>query len=248
MRVTTGISLVSSVAVLSVGLAASSAAADTTSILDFTYARMTGNYFTPVDVAGRDNVAVLSAIGAPNYGTLWGAAAGGAEGFGMQASGFQGVGGWAGGLGASLADITGVSFDWYRFDGLGSGTGLGGGFRLAMYVYSPGPDDTSGFLQFDLSALLPNQTNDSWNSTGNYLLGPTGSAWYSADYGASAYSGYKTWAEIQTALAGWSVYEVGIINDAGMVVAIDDFAVTFVPAPGAIALLGLAGLAPRRRR
>jgi MYXO-CTERM domain-containing protein len=117
-----------------------------------------------------------------------------------------------------------------------------------MYVYSPGPDDTSGFLQFDLSALLPNQTNDSWNSTGNYLLGPTGSAWYSADYGASAYSGYKTWAEIQTALAAWSVYEVGIINDAGMVVAIDDFAVTFVPAPGAIALLGLAGLAPRRRR
>lgn len=240
--------VVSAVALLSAGFAVSSATAETTNILDFTYARMTGNYFTPVDVAGRDNVTVLSAIGAPNFGTLWGAAAGGVEGFGMQASGFQGVGGWAGGLGASLADITGVSFDWFRLDGLGSGTGLGGGFRLAMYVYSPGPDDTSGFLQFDLSALLPNQTNDSWNSTGNYLLGPTGSAWYSADYGAQAYTGYKTWTEVQTALAGWSVYEVGIINDAGMVVAIDDFAVTFVPAPGAIALLGLAGLAPRRRR
>ena len=238
----------SSFAVLSVGLVASSAMADTTNVLDFAYARMTGNYVTPVNVAGRDNVTVLSAIGDPYYGTLWGAAAGGAEGFGMQSSSFQGVGGWAGGLGANLADITGVSFDWYRFDGVGTGTGLGGGFRLAMYVYSPGPDDTSGFLQFDLSALLPNQTNDSWNSTGNYLLGATGSAWYSADYGAEAYTGYKSWADIKTTLAGWSVYEVGIINDAGMVVAIDDFAVTFVPAPGAIALLGLAGLAPRRRR
>lgn len=242
------VKLASSLAVLSVGLVASSSLADTTNILDFTYARMTGNYFTPVDVAGRDNVTVLSAIGAPNEGTLWGVAAGGAEGFGMQQSAFQGVGGWAGGLGANLADITGVSFDWYRFDGMGSGTGLGGGFRLAMYVYSPGPDDTSGFLQFDLSYLLPNQTNDSWNSTGNYLSGATGSAWYSGDYGDDAYSGYKSWADIKTALAGWSVYEVGIVNDAGMVVAIDNFAVSFVPAPGAIAILGLAGLAPRRRR
>lgn len=227
---------------------ASSAFAQTTNVLDHTYARMTGNFFTPVDVTDRSNVTILSAIGAPNYGTMWGAAAGGAEGFGMTASAFQGVGGWANGLGANLADITGVSFDWYRFDGLGAGTGLGGGFRLAMYVYSGGPDDTSGFLQFDLSSLLPNQTNDTWNSTGNYLSGATGSAWYSADYGSQAYTGYKSWDDIKSSLSGWSVYEIGIVNDAGMVVAIDNFAVTFVPAPGAVALLGLAGLTARRRR
>jgi MYXO-CTERM domain-containing protein len=44
------------------------------------------------------------------------------------------------------------------------------------------------------------------------------------------------------------VYEIGIVNDAGLTVAVDNFAVSSVPAPGALALLGVAGLAGGRRR
>ena len=47
---------------------------------------------------------------------------------------------------------------------------------------------------------------------------------------------------------GWSVYEIGIVNDAGLIVAVDNFTVTSVPAPGAAALIGLAGLVAGRRR
>ena len=118
-----------------------------------------------------------------------------------------------------------------------------------MYVYAPtSQGDISGYLMFDLSYLLPNQTGGQWNSTGNYLSGATGSAWYSADYGATQFTGYETWAQIQTSLAGWSVYEIGIVNDAGLIVAVDNFTVTSVPAPGAAALIGLAGAFMGRRR
>ena len=141
--------------------------------------------------------------------------------------------------------MTGVSFDWYK----ASAGGLGGGFRMAMYVYAPtSQGDVSGYLQFDLTYLLPNQSAGQWNSTGNMLQGATGFAWYSADYGSSQYSGYKSWADIQVALTGWSVYEIGIINDAGYSVAVDNLTVSAVPAPGALALLGVAGIVGSRRR
>jgi hypothetical protein len=49
-------------------------------------------------------------------------------------------------------------------------------------------------------------------------------------------------------LGGWHVYGIGIINDTGNVISIDNFAVSSVPAPGALALLGVAGLAGGLRR
>jgi MYXO-CTERM domain-containing protein len=225
----------------------SSAQADISNSLNLSNARMTANSVSIGTVGGRSGVAILDSAASPGWANIWGTATGGSSfqsGFGMAQSGNSGVGGWAGSNGALLSDITGVSFDWYNAAG-----GLGGGFRLAMYVYAPtSQGDVSGYLQFDLSYLLPNQTAANWNGTGNYLQGATGSAWYSEDYGASQFSGYKTWSQIQTALAGWSVYEIGIINDAGYSVAVDNLTVSSVPAPGAMALLGAAGLVGTRRR
>jgi len=237
-----------SVAVISaVASLASSALADVSNSLNLANARMTAGSVSIGTVGGRSGVAVLDSTASPGWANIWGTATGGSSyqsGFGMAQSGNAGVGGWAGTSGALLSDITGVSFDWYNATG-----GLGGGFRMAMYVYAPtSQGDVSGYLQFDLSYLLPNQTADNWNSTGNMLQGATGFAWYSEDYGSKQFSGYKSWADIQTALAGWSVYEIGIINDAGYSAAVDNFTVSSVPAPGALALLGVAGFAGRRRR
>ena len=224
-----------------------SAADAATNILNLANARSTAGTVSIGSVGGRSGVATLNASSPSSSANIWGTATGGnssQSGFGMSGSGNAGVGGWAGSNGALLSDITGVSFDWFNSNG-----GLGGGFRMAMYVYSPtAQGDISGFLQFDLTYLLSDQDAGEWNSTGNMLVGATGSAWYSADYGSSQFTGYKTWAEIQTALAGWSVYEIGIINDAGITVSVDNFAVSSVPAPGALALLGVAGFMGSRRR
>jgi len=226
---------------------ATAANAATTTILDLATAGAYGSVTKNATVGGQSNVTTL---GGP-VGITWGSATGGTRpgstqtsGFGMQASGNAGVGGWAGTQGALLSDITGASFDWYNSN---AAQGLGGGFRLYMYVYAP-TSDISGYLQFDLSYLLPNQTGMQWNSTGNYLSGATGSAWYSADYGATQFTGYETWAQIKTSLAGWSVMQIGITNDSGMTVSINNFSVTSVPAPGAAALVGLAGAFVGRRR
>jgi MYXO-CTERM domain-containing protein len=217
----------------------SAAAASTTNTLNWADARQSiqaGGNISIGSAHGRSDVATIT-----SSASIWGSAA---LDFGMPGSGNAGVGGWAGANGALLSDISGVSFDWYRADG-----GLGGGFRVSMYVYAPtATGDISGYLQFDLSGQLPSQVGGQWNSSGNMLAGAAGSAWYSADYGSSQYAGYKTWAEIQTALAGWSVYEIGIINDAGYTASVSNFAVTFVPTPGALALLGAAGLVARRRK
>jgi hypothetical protein len=159
---------------------ATAANAATTTILDLATAGAYGSVTKNATVGGQSNVTTL---GGP-VGITWGSATGGTRpgstqtsGFGMQASGNAGVGGWAGTQGALLSDITGASFDWYNSN---AAQGLGGGFRLYMYVYAP-TSDISGYLQFDLSYLLPNQTGMQWNSTGNYLSGATGSAWYSTD-------------------------------------------------------------------
>ncbi len=229
---------------------ASAANAATTTILDLATAGAYGNVTKNATVDSQSNVTTL---GGP-FGVTWGSATGGTRpgstqtsGFGMQASGNAGVGGWAGTQGALLSDITGASFDWYNAAG-----GLGGGFRLYMDVYSPtAQGNNEGYLQFDLSYLLPSQVGGQWNSTGNYLAGAAGSAMYSPINGSNPFGGvgiYKTWAQIQTTLAGWSVMQIGIINDSGMTVSINNFSVTSVPAPGVAALIGLAGLVASRRR
>ena len=229
---------------------ATAANAATTTILNLATAGAYGSGVSKNQtVGGLSNVTTL---GGP-VGVTWGSATGGTRpggtqtsGFGMQASGNAGVGGWAGTQGALLSDITGASFDWYNAAG-----GLGGGFRLYMDVYSPtAQGNNRGYLQFDLSYLLPSQTGGQWNSTGNYLAGAAGSAWYSPINGSNPFviSIYQTWAQIQTTLAGWSVMQIGIINDSGMTVSINNFSVTSVPAPGAAALIGLAGMVATRRR
>jgi MYXO-CTERM domain-containing protein len=106
---------------------------------------------------------------------------------------------------------------------------------------------------FDLSYLLPNQVGQQWNSTGNYLTGAAGGASFTPINGSSpnpfgSSSNRQTLAQYQTTLAGWSVMQIGIINDSGMTVSINNFTVTSVPAPGALALLGVAGLVGARRR
>jgi len=230
----------------------SAAQADISNSLNLANARMTSGSVSIGTVGGRSGVAILDSTASPGYANIWGTATGGSafqSGFGMAQSGNSGVGGWAGTKGALLSDITGVSFDWYRATAGPPGTGLGAGFRVAMYVYAPtSQGDVTGYLQFDLTYLLPNQTAAQWNGTGNMLAGPAGSAWYAADYGPQQYTGYKSWADIKTALAGWSVYEIGIINDAGYSAAVDNLTVSSIPAPGALALLGAAGLVGTRRR
>ena len=232
---------------VAVANAANASVTTTTLNLPNAYTQVgSGGSVTFGTVAGRNNVATLDASASGSFANIWGSGTGGAaapSGFGMAPSGNAGVGGWAGSNGAFLSDILAVSFDWYRASG-----GLGGGFRLSMFVYAPtAQGDISGFLQFDLTSQLPGQAGGAWTSSGNMLVGPTGSAWYSADYGSSQYTGYKSWADIKAALPGWSVYWIGFINDAGYSVSIDNFAVT-VPAPGAVALLGAAGLVGSRRR
>ena len=240
---------------------ATAANAATTTILNLATAGAYGSGVSKSQtVGGLSNVTTL---GGP-VGVTWGSATGGTRpgstqtsGFGMQASGNAGVGGWAGTQGALLSDITGASFDWYNAAG-----GLGGGVRLYMDVYSPtAQGNNEGYLQFDLSYLLPSQTGGQWNSTGNYLAGAAGSAWYTpiaSNGGGAPYNPlgnpfgginiYQTWAQIQTTLAGWSVMQIGIINDSGATVSINNFSVTSVPAPGAVALIGLAGMVATRRR
>jgi hypothetical protein len=237
----------SAACVATIGLAAGSAGADISATLNLANARMTAGSVSIGTVGGRSGVAILDSASAPGYANIWGTGTGGSSyqsGFGMAGSGNSGVGGWAGSNGALLSDVTGVSFDWNRASG-----GLGGGFRVSMYVYAPtSQGDLSGFLQFDLTSLLPDQDAGEWNSSGNMLAGATGSAWYSADYGPLQYAGYKSWTDIKSTLAGWSVYEIGIINDAGFSVAVDNLTVTSVPAPGALALAAAAGLMGTRRR
>ena len=106
---------------------------------------------------------------------------------------------------------------------------------------------------FDLSYLAPSQVGGQWNSTGNYLTGATGFATFTPIVGSSpnpfgTVTTRQTLAELQTTLAGWSVMQIGLINDSGMTISIDNFAVSSVPAPGAVALLGLAGAFGGRRR
>ncbi len=221
-----------------------------TNTLDLATAGAYGNVTKNQTVGGLSNVTTL---GGP-VGVTWGSATGGnspvgteTSGFGMQQSGNAGVGGWAGTDGAFLSDVTGASFDWYNAAG-----GLGGTFRLFMHVYSPtAQGNNDGYLQFDMSSLLPSQVGGQWNSTGNYLTGPAGSAWYSPFNGSNPFGGvniYQPWAQIQTTLAGWSVARIGIINDTGMTVSINNFSVSSVPVPGAAALFGLAGAFMGRRR
>ena len=229
---------------------ATAANAATTTILNLATAGAYGSVTKNATVGGQSNVTTLGTA----FGVTWGSPTGGTRpgstqtsGFGMQASGNAGVGGWAGTQGALLSDITGVSLNYYNASG-----GLGGGFRVYMDVYSPtAQGNNEGYLQFDLSYLLPSQTGGQWNSTGNYLAGAAGSAWYSPISGSNPFGGisiYQTWAQIQTTLAGWSVMQIGIINDSGATVSINNFSVTSVPAPGAVALIGLAGMVATRRR
>ena len=240
---------------------ATAANAATTTILNLATAGAYGSGVSKSQtVGGLSNVTTL---GGP-VGVTWGSATGGTRpgstqtsGFGMQASGNAGVertlgaGGWAGTQGALLSDITGVSFDWYNSN---SSQGLGGGFRLYMDVYSPtAQGDNEGYLVFDLSYLLPSQVGGQWNSTGNYLTGAAGGATFTPIAGSSpnpfgSSSNRQTLAQYQTTLAGWSVMQIGIINDSGMTVSINNFSVTSVPAPGAAALIGLAGMVATRRR
>jgi MYXO-CTERM domain-containing protein len=206
-------------------------------------------------VAGRSGVRVLNAsLGgttAAPVAELWGSAAGSqaAGGFGMAASSNQGWGGWAGGNAGTIADITGFGFDYSVVSG-----SMSGGVRLMMDVYNA--DDTvGGYLMFDLTFTLPGQEIGNWYSTGNFATvgSSINGAWFSVNQvyypGAAApYTGYQTWQQLQTTLGGWSVYAIGIVNDTGNVIAVDNVFVTSVPAPGALALLGAAGLAGARRR
>jgi MYXO-CTERM domain-containing protein len=206
-------------------------------------------------VAGRSGVRVLDASlgGTPSapVADLWGSAAGtqAAGGFGMTASSNQGWGGWAGGNAGNIADISGFGFDYSIVSG-----SMSGGVRLMMDVYNAS-DSVGGYLMFDLTSLLPGQTPGSWYSTGNFAAvgSSLNGAWFSVNQtyypGAAApYTGYQSWQQLQTTLAGWSVYAIGIVNDTGNVIAVDNFFVTSVPAPGALALLGVAGLVGSRRR
>jgi len=233
---------------------ATAANAATTTILDLATAGAYGSVTKNATVGGQSNVTTL---GGP-VGITWGSATGGTRpgstqtsGFGMQASGNAGVGGWAGDQGALLSDITGASFDWYNSN---PAQGLGGGFRLYMDVYSPTEQgNNEGYLVFDLSYLLPSQVGGQWNSTGNYLTGAAGGATFTPIAGSSpnpfgSSSNRQTLAQYQTTLAGWSVMQIGIINDSGMTVSINNFSVSSVPAPGAVALIGLAGAFGARRR
>ena len=234
------------------------ATAANAAVLDLMGCGTTGTVTRPVSVGGRNNVLTM---GNP-YSTIWGSATGGTNsyappvsGFGMQQSGNQGMWNWAGTQGALFSDITGASFDWYNHNAAG---GLGGGFRLYIKVYSTVAEGYNvGVLFFDESYKLPNQQfGQQWFSTGNYLTSAAGSGIYYNGAGANPFgtapgnnsAARYSLAQFQTQLAGWSVQEIGIMNDTGMTVSIDQFSVTLVPAPGAVALLGLAGAFGGRRR
>jgi len=246
------------IALIGVAVSVSAASADITTTLNLPYAYTDAAFGTDAHVfinqtvGGRSGVSTLDAGSNPfSYASVWGYAGSGytaASNFGMQSSADQGSNpsGWANGAGALLADVVGAGFDYY----LNSGS-LSGGIRLSIYVYSPAsaPGD-AGFLQFDLDSSLPGQSAGQWYSTGNYLAAGSAinSAFYVTAYGNPAFSGRKTFQEILGLLGGWNVQVIGIMNGRGNVISIDNFAVTSVPAPGALALLGVAGLAGGRRR
>jgi len=238
------------------GLAATMASANVSTTLNLATARAStgngGSVLTNQTVGGRTGVWTLDRGGDPSgWANVWGYAGSGYSAysnFGMQSSTYQGSypDGWANGGGALLADVLGASFDYYIQSG-----SFSGGIRLSMYVYSPAsaPGD-EGYLQFDLGSLLPGQTAGQWYSTGNYLAAgsPINGAFYSAAYGSSQFGGQKSFQEILGLLSGWHVYGIGIINDTGNIISIDNFTVTSVPGPGAVALIGIAAAVGRRRR
>ena len=168
--------------------------------------------------------------------------------FGMQSTAWQGTNpnGWAEGAGALLSDVLGVSFDYYVHSGSMVNV------SLAMYVFGPENDpNNEGYLLFDLGTL-PMPSEGQWASTGNFLASGAGinAARYQIGYsGSQQFSGHKSFQEILGLLPNWSVYSIQInMWDANNVVSIDNFTVNSVPAPGAIALLGAAGLVARRRK
>ena len=243
-------------ALIGVAVSVSAASANVTTTLNLANARASvgpgASVSTNQTVGGRSGVWTLDRGSDPtSYANVWGYAGSdyaAYSNFGMQSSTYQGSypSGWANGGGALLADVVGAGFDYY----INSGS-FSGGSRLSMYVYSPAsaPGD-EGYLQFDLGSLLPGQSIGQWYSTGNYLAAGSAinGAFYGTAYGTAPFSGQQTFQQILGLLGGWHVYGIGIINDTGNVISIDNFAVTSVPAPGALALLGVAGLAGSRRR
>ena len=243
-------------ALIGVAVSVSAASANVTTTLNLANARASvgpgASVSTNQTVGGRSGVWTLDRGSDPtSYANVWGYAGSdyaAYSNFGMQSSTYQGSypSGWANGGGALLADVVGAGFDYY----INSGS-FSGGIRLSMYVYSPAsaPGD-EGYLQFDLGSLLPGQSTGQWYSTGNYLAAGSAinGAFYGTAYGNAPFSGQQTFQQILGLLGGWHVYGIGIINDTGNVISIDNFAVSSVPAPGALALLGVAGLAGGRRR
>lgn len=137
--------------------------------------------------------------------------------------------------GSTLSTIT-ISFDAMMFRS--STTNLN---KLAFaYGFSTGTATLTDFLsstgmtadtQGDVVGGAPVATNGPVNPATTTLVTFTLSS--------------ITWADGATLFLRWTdVNDVG--NDAGL--AIDNFSLTAVPTPGALALLGLAGLVARRRR
>lgn len=136
-----------------------------------------------------------------------------------------------------------------------SGTGLWGTVLYDDYTNSGGETflsqtfDFTGYTGVEMNWMTWNNAFYSWDTTKVYVNGDM--VW---DYGY--YNDAPTWEMASIDLSAYDgmgsveiVFELHastVVEKAGWY--IDDVAITGVPAPGALAVLGLAGLVSRRRR
>lgn len=174
----------------------------------------------------------------------------------------------------SLGALNSLQYDWYRASGGDASGWLHPSIRLLV---SNASGTESGYLVFerevnnpDFGGSLATQPTDSWQTDdvfgGNYRMWATGSTLPNNLNGTNGTAQYYDAARIQDWVAnhgdyfvigvsvgvgsGWGTFEGAVDNVGFGFTGGQNYNFNFevVPAPGALALLGLAGMANKSRR
>lgn len=158
----------------------------------------------------------------------------------------------------------------YTFEGSASGSLGGVNFGMSNFVVSIQADTSN--IEFDLVLLVPNNSASiTIDGLGTFdFVTPTLTAYFDStiylSWGPQLFDGPDILSVNHGALAGWGLdTEIGPVTGAGDVYSFDSFQTTggtllfhangnpmtftaSIPAPGALAMLAMGGLAIRRRR